>query len=161
MRTSLPGPGGFLNADIGRVRLWFMHPLSLLLLIVLLTSCTGSGTSLGEVRATEPLKSGAFQMPYDHLAACVKARIKTDPWTFGQPIVGSEWGIDRRIVRVYAVYARSTLFEVTFQPISPGTTRVDYRRSSDGHGTEEHAWSIIEQCASPVFPPPPDSGAGR
>lgn len=138
-----------------------MRPLSLLLFIVLLAGCTGTGTSLSEVRATEPMKSGAFQMPYDHLAACVKARIKTDPWTFGQPIVGSEWGVDRRIVRVYAVYGRSTLFEVTFQPISPVTTRVDYRRSNDGHRTQEHAWSIIEQCASPVLPSLPDSGTGR
>ncbi|HEX4966954.1 MAG TPA: hypothetical protein VFV44_00410, partial [Nitrospiraceae bacterium] len=62
---------------------------------------------------------------------------------------------------IYAVYARSTLFEVTFQPISPGTTRVDYRRSYDGHGTQDHAWSIIEQCASPIFPSPPDAGTSR
>jgi len=138
-----------------------MRPGPLLLFIVLLGGCAGIGTSLGEVRATQPLQTGAFSMPYDHLAACVKARIKADPWTFGQPIVGSEWGLDRRTVRVYAVYARSTLFEVTFQPISPLTTRVDYRRSHEGHGTQEHAWSIIEQCASPIFPSPPDSGAGR
>ena len=138
-----------------------MRPVSFLFFIVLLAGCTGMGTSLGEVRATQPLQTGAFSMPYDHLAACVKARIKVDPWTFGQPIVGSEWGLDRRIVRVHASYARSTLFEVTFQPISRMTTRVDYRRSNEGHGTEEHAWSIIEQCASPVFPSPPDSGAGR
>lgn len=138
-----------------------MRPITLLFFIVLLAGCTGIGTNLGEVRATQPLKSGAFQMPYDYLAACVKARIKADPWTFGQPIVGSEWGLDRRIVRVYATYARSTLFEMTFQPISPVMTRVDYRRSHDGHGTQEHAWSIIEQCASPVLPSSPDSGAGR
>lgn len=139
-----------------------MRPVTLLLFIVLLAGCAGKGASLGEVRATEPLRSGSFPMPYDHLAACVKARIKTDPWTFGQPIVGSEWGLDRRIVHVYAMYSRSTLFEVTFQPISPGTTRVDYRRSNDGHGTQEHAWSIIEQCASPILPLLPlDFGAGR
>ena len=138
-----------------------MRPFSLLLFIALLAGCTSVGASLPEVRATEPLKSGAFQIPYDHLAACVKARIKADPWTFGQPIVGSEWGLDRRIVRVYATYNRSTLFEVTFQPISPMTTRVDYRRSYDGHGTQEHAWSIIEQCANPVLPSPPDAGTGR
>lgn len=129
-----------------------MHPLSLLLFIVLLSSCTGGGASLVEVRGTEPLQSGSFPVPYDYLAACVKARIKTDPWTFGQPVVGSEWGHDRRIVRVHASYNRSTLFEMTFQPISPGTTRVDYRRSNDGHGTQEHAWSIIQQCASPGLP---------
>jgi hypothetical protein len=127
-----------------------MRPVPLLLFIVLLSACTGPGTSLVEVRATQPLQSGSFPMPYDSLAACVKARIKTDPWTFGQPIVGSEWGLNRRIVRVHASYARSAFFEMTFQPISPGTTRVDYRRSYDGHGTQEHAWSIIEQCASPT-----------
>lgn len=128
-----------------------MRSVTLLLFIVLLSACAGTGTSLVEVRATQTLQTGAFSMPYDHLAACVKARIKSDPWTFGQPVVGSEWGVDRRIVRVYATYARSTLFEVTFQAISPVTTRVDYRRSNDGHGTQEHAWSIIEQCASPIF----------
>src|SRR5512140_3791555 len=129
-----------------------MRPVSFLFFIVLLAGCTGMGTSLGEVRATHPLRTGTFSMPYDHLAACVKARIKVDPWTFGQPSVGSESALDRRIVRVHASYARSTLFEVTFQPISHMATRVDYRRSNGGHGTEEHAWSIIEQCASPVLP---------
>jgi len=138
-----------------------MHSVLLLIFIVLLTACVGAGTSLREVRATEPLQSGSFPMPYDYLAACVKARVKTDPWTFGQPIVRSEWGLDRRIVRVSATYARSTLFELTFQPISPAMTRIDYRRSNDGHGTEEHAWSIIEQCAGPVLPSSPDSGTGR
>jgi hypothetical protein len=138
-----------------------MRPFSLLLFIALLAGCTGVGTSLVEVRATEPLQTGAFSMPYDHLAACVKARIKADPWTFGQPIVASEWGLNRRIVRVHARYARSTLFELTFQPVSPATTRVDYRRSHDGQGTQEHAWSIIQQCASPVLPSSPDAGAGR
>lgn len=138
-----------------------MRPLSLLLFIVLLAGCTGVGTRPDDVRATQPLQTGAFSMPYDHLAACVKARIRADPWTFGQPIVGSEWGLDRRIVRVNATYNRSTLFEVTFQPISPVTTRVDYRRGNDGPGTQEHAWSIIEQCASPIFPSPPDAGMDR
>ena len=56
-----------------------MRPFSLLLFIALLAGCTGVGTSLVEVRATEPLQTGAFSMPYDHLAACVKARIKADP----------------------------------------------------------------------------------
>jgi len=138
-----------------------MRSVLLLPFIVLLTGCAGAGTSLREVRATEPLQSGSFAMPFDHLAVCVKARVKTDPWTFGQPIVGSEWGLDRRIVRVYATYARSTLFEVTFQPISPAMTRVDYRRSNDGHGTQEHVWSIIEQCVGPVLSSPPASGTGR
>ena len=138
-----------------------MHPVSLLLLIVVLSSCTGGGPSLREVRATEPLQTGSFAMPYDYLAACVKARIKTDPWTFGQPVVGSEWGHERRIVRVYANYARSTLFEVTFQPISPGVTRVDYRRSKDGPATQEHTWSIIQQCAGPVPPSSPDASTDR
>ena len=119
-----------------------MRPVSLLLFIVLLSACTATGTSLGEVRATESLQNGNFPMPYDHLAACVKARVKADPWTFGQPIVGSEWGLDRRIVRVYANYARATLFEVTFQPISPQTTRVDYRRSNEGHATQERSYSL-------------------
>jgi hypothetical protein len=138
-----------------------MRPGPLLLFIVLLAGCAGIGTSLGEVRATQPLQTGAFSMPYDHLAACGKARIKTDPWTFGQPIVGSEWGLDRRIVRVFATYNRSTLFEVTFQPVSPVTTRVDYRRSNDGQGTQEHAWSIIQQCANRVPFSPSDAGTGR
>jgi hypothetical protein len=59
-----------------------MRSVLLLPFIVLLTGCAGAGTSLREVRATEPLQSGSFAMPFAHLAVCVKARVKTDPWTF-------------------------------------------------------------------------------
>jgi hypothetical protein len=117
-----------------------------LLVLATLSGCMGN--SLGEVRATEPLQTGTFQTPYEILAACAKERIETDSWRFGQPIVQSTRERNRPLISVYAIYSRSTLFEVTFQPVPSGlTTVVEYRRGYDGHGTQDQTWGIIESCA--------------
>ena len=125
-------------------------------ILLMLTGCMGN--SLGEVRATEPLQTGTFQKPYEQLAACAKQRIETDSWRFGQPIVQSTQDANRPLIRVYAIYSRSTLFEVTFQPIPSEMTLVEYRRGYDGHGSQDQTWAIIEQCAQPVPVQSPDAG---
>ena len=134
---------------------------SLLLLVVLtLSGCMGN--SLGEVRATKPLQTGTFQVPFEALAACAKERIETDSWRFGQPIVQSTRERNRPLVRVYAIYSRSTLFEVTFQPAPSGlTTVVEYRRGYDGHGTQDQTWDIIESCAQQDRAPVVEPAVGR
>lgn len=133
-----------------------------LLVLATLSGCMGN--SLGEVRATEPLQTGTFQTPYEILATCAKELIETDSWRFGQPIVQSMRETDRPLIRVYAIYSRSTLFEVTFQPALSGlTTVVEYRRGYDGHGTQNQTWGIIESCAqqSPAPVSQPAGTVGR
>jgi hypothetical protein len=78
---------------------------------------------------------------------CVKHRVETDSWRFGQPIVQQASQSDRPVIRVYAIYARSTLFEVTFQPNQQQHAFVEYRRAYDGHGTQEQTWKIVQDCA--------------
>jgi len=56
------------------------------------------------------------------------------------------------MIRVYAIYARSTLFEVTFQPIDARTSFVEYRRGYDGHGTEAQTWALLKQCVHELTP---------
>ena len=117
-----------------------LHPI-LLLVLATLSGCAGE--SLGEVRATRPLQAGTFQTPYETLAACAKERIETDSWRFGQPIVQSTREKDRPLIRVYAIYSRSTLFEVTFEQAQSGLTSVEYRRGYDGHGTQDQTWASL------------------
>lgn len=139
-----------------RATVWFMRTAALMLTALLLSGCMGN--SLGEVRATEPLQAGTFQKPYEQLAACAKERIETDSWRFGQPIVQSTQDTNRPLIRVYAIYSRSTLFEVTFQPTHSAMTTVEYRRGYDGHGTQDQTWAIIEYCSQQATPPTPDAG---
>ena len=138
-----------------RATVWFMRTASLMLTALLLSGCMGN--SLGEVRATEPLQTGTFQKTYEQLAACAKERIETDSWRFGQPIVQSTQDTNRPLIRVYAIYSRSTLFEVTFQPTHSAMTTVEYRRGYDGHGTQDQTWAIIEYCSRQAMTPPPDA----
>jgi hypothetical protein len=116
-----------------------------LLITVLLSGCLGN--SLADIRATEPRLIGNFHTPYDQLAVCTKQRLETDSWSFGRPIVQLTHEIARPLIHVYAIDARSTLFDVTFQRLSSGSTLVEYRRSYDGYGSQEHTWAIINQCA--------------
>lgn len=141
---------------MGCATIWFMRTLTFLLTALLVSGCMGD--SLGDVRATDPLQTGTFQKPYEQLAACAKERIETDSWRFGQPIVQSTHDANRPLIRVYAIYSRSTLFEVTFQPVPSAMTLVEYRRGYDGHGSQDQTWTIIEQCAKPVPAPSPDAG---
>jgi hypothetical protein len=125
-----------------------------ILLLVLATLSGCMGNSLGKVHATEPLQTGTFQTPYEILATCAKERIESDSWRFGQPIVQSTWERNRPLIRVYAIYSRSTLFEVTFQPAPSGlTTVVEYRRGYDGHGTQDQTWGIIKSYAQQGLAP--------
>ncbi len=148
MKWTAPPPS--LHADTGPEHQIeqgiFMRIFTLCVLSSLaLGGCLGG--SLGEVRASHPLQSGIFQMPYEQMADCTKARVESDPWLFGQPIVQIARIPNQPLISVYAIYSRSTLFELTFKPISPRQTSVEYRRSYDGHGTQTQAWKIVEQCS--------------
>jgi hypothetical protein len=116
-----------------------------LLITMLLSGCMGN--RLADVRATEPRLIGNFHTPYDQLAACTKRRHETDSWSFGQPHVQLTHEKAHTLIHVYATHARSTLFDVTFQRLPSGLTLVEYRRSYDGYGSQEHTWAIINQCA--------------
>ncbi len=115
-------------------------------LVMLFAGC--AGTSLGDVRKTDPLQTATVQAETAPFADCVRQRIEMDSWIFGQPVVHSTQQSDPPAIRVHAIYSRSTLFEIAFYPIAPSSTRVEYRRSYDGHGTQEQAWSIVERCAT-------------
>lgn len=122
-----------------------MLRLCFLMVLATLSGCIGQ--SLGEVRATKPVQTGLLKTPYEALAACVRERIETDSWRFGQPIVQTTREKDHQLIRLYASHSRSTLFVVTFQPTPPDQTTVEYRRGYDGHGTQDQTWGIIESCA--------------
>ena len=114
-------------------------------LVVMLSGCAGS--SLGDVRKTDPLQTGTVQAEAAPLAECVRQLIESDSWRFGQPVAHSTQQSDPPATRVHAMYSRSTLFEIAVYPVAPSSTRVEYRRSYDGHGTQEQAWAIVERCA--------------
>jgi hypothetical protein len=139
---------------------------SLIILLMLATLSGCLGDSLGEVRATEPRQTGTFQKPYEPLAACAMERIETDFWRFGQPIVQSMREKYQAMIRVYVIYSRSTLFELTFQPTASGQgTFVEYRRGYDGHGSQDQAWGILKSCAqedpTPFSQPTGTTGANH
>jgi hypothetical protein len=133
--------------------------------ILFLNGCMGK--NLGEVRATTPVQTGTFPALYEQLAACAKHDIELESWLLGQPAVYLTRESRTPLVRVFAIYAGSTLFELTFQPAPSGKTLVKYRRGYDGYESKEKAWSILERCSqqtpalsTPVSDiPPPSSGS--
>ena len=132
----------------------------LIALVVMLAGCAGS--SLGDVRENNPLQSGTVHAETAPLAECVRQGIERDSWRFGQPVAHSTQHTDPPSTSVYAMYSRSTLFEIAFHPVAPSSTRVEYRRSYDGHGTQEQAWTIINNCASQLSAEAvPHTGTGR
>jgi len=94
-----------------------------------------------------PRQSGTFTASFEQLADCTQRRIESDSWAFGQPVVQSSR--QTNLIRVSAIYGRSALFEVTFEPAPASATLVEYRRSFDGHGTEQQTWAIVQSCAHP------------
>lgn len=72
----------------------------------------------------------------------------------GQPTVYLTRESRTPLISVYAIYADSTLFEVTFEPAPFAMTLVKYRRGYDGHDSKEKTWTIINRCSQEVAPLP-------
>ncbi len=120
---------------------------SILLLVLAALSGCASNENLGEVRATKPVRTGTFDTPYEALATCTKQRAESDLWLFGEPSIHWIREKGRPLIRVYAVYSRTTLFDVAFEETESGRTAVEYRRGYDGYGIQNQTWGIIVSCA--------------
>ena len=116
----------------------------LLLAVAALSGCATE--NLDEVRAAQPIRTATFDTPYDTLAACVKQRVERDLWIFGEPSVHWKREKDRSLIRVYALYARTTLFDVAFEQTHSDRTSVEYRQGIDGYGIRDQTWGIIVSC---------------
>jgi len=127
--------------------------LSILLLILATLSGCASNENLGEVRAAKPVRTGTFETPYEALATCTKQRAESDLWLFGEPSIHWIREKGRPSIRVYAVYSRSTLFDVAFEETQSGRTAVEYRRGYDGYGIQDQTWGIIVSCAQQSLGP--------
>jgi hypothetical protein len=127
--------------------------LSILLLVLATLSGCASNENLGEVRATKPVRTGTFETPYEALATCTKQRAESDLWLFGEPSIHWIREKGRPSIRVYAVYSRSTLFDVAFEETQSGRTAVEYRRGYDGYGIQDQTWGIIVSCAQQSLGP--------
>ncbi|MEO7861229.1 MAG: hypothetical protein ABIU05_12440 [Nitrospirales bacterium] len=127
-----------------------MHLVFPLIFAMLISGCLGS--RVADVRATEPRLIGNFPVPHEQLATCTQERLEEDSLSLGQP-----YALPARIqltheqagtlIHVYAIEGRSTLFDVTFERLYSGATLVEYRRSYEGVGSQQHAWAIVEGCA--------------
>jgi len=115
-----------------------------LLAVAALSGCATE--NLDEVRAAKPNRTATFETPYDTLAACVKQRAERDLWIFGEPSVHWKREKDRSLIRVYALYSRTTLFDVTFEQTQSDRTTVEYRQGIDGYGIRDQTWGIIVSC---------------
>ena len=116
----------------------------LLLVLAALSGCASE--NLDEVRAAKPIRTATFETPYDPLATCVKQRIERDLWLFGEPSVHWKREKGRQLIRVYAIYSRATLFDVTFEQAQSDRTAVEYRQGIDGYGIQDQTWGIIVSC---------------
>lgn len=116
----------------------------LLLVIAALVGCASE--NLDEVRAAKPLRTTTFGTPYDTLATCVKQRAEREVWLFGEPNVHWKREKGRPLIRVYAIYSRTTLFDVTFEQTQSDRTTVEYRQGVDGYGIQSQTWGIIVSC---------------
>ncbi|MGH7181689.1 MAG: hypothetical protein ACREJN_06915 [Nitrospiraceae bacterium] len=127
--------------------------VSILLLVLAALSGCASNENLGEVRATKPTRTGTFETPYDALATCTKQRIERNLWLFGEPSIHWIREKGRPSIRVYAIYSRSTLFDVTFVETQLNLTAVEYRQGYDGYGIQDQTWGIIVSCAKQGLAP--------
>ena len=107
---------------------------------------------LAEVRASPPVQTGSFSALPEQMAACTKREIQMDTWPMGQPEVHLTKESRTPLIRVFALYAGTTLFDLTFQPAPMGKTLVQYRRGYDGYDSKEKTWSIMERCSSLTLP---------
>ena len=71
-----------------------------------------------------------------------------DTWLMGQPDVHLTRESRGRLIRVFAIYAGSSLFDLTFQPVPLSKTLVQYRRGYDGYDSKEKTWSTMERCSN-------------
>ena len=126
----------------GRMHLTFFP----VLLLVLAAQSGCASDNINEVRATNPIRTGIFETPYDTLATCVKHRVERDLWLFGEPSVHWKREKGRPLIRVYAIYSRTTLFDVTFEQTQSDRTAVEYRHGIDGYGIQDQTWGIIVSC---------------
>jgi hypothetical protein len=116
----------------------------LLLVLAALVGCASE--NLDEARAAKPLRTTTFQAPYDILATCVKQRLERELWLFGgEPSI--RWKREGGpLIRVYAIYSRTMLFDVTFEQTQSDRTTVEYRQGLDGYSIQRQTWGIIVSC---------------
>ena len=116
------------------------------LLLVLATLLGCASENLDEVRAAKPIRTTTLETPYDTLATCVKQRVERELWLFGEPSIHWKREKGRPLIRVYAIYSRTMLFDVTFEQTQSDRTTVEYREGVDGYGIESQTWGIIVSC---------------
>src|SRR6185436_1049232 len=117
-----------------------------ILLFVIIVSLGCASENLDEVRASKPLRTTTFETPYDTLAACVKHRLEKEVWIFGEPSVHWKREKGRELIRVYEIYSRTMLFDVTFEATQTDRTIVEYRQGLEGYGIQSRTWGIIVSC---------------
>ncbi|MEO7860987.1 MAG: hypothetical protein ABIU05_11165 [Nitrospirales bacterium] len=116
----------------------------LLLLIIALSACATE--NLDEVRAANPTRTDSFETPYDILSMSAKQRFEMTSWFFGDPTIHWRREKGHPMIRVYAIYSRTTLFDITFEQVQSDRTLVKYRHGNDGHGIQDQTWGIIVSC---------------
>ena len=130
--------------------IWLMHVVFPLIFAMLISGCLGS--RLADVRATEPRLIGNFQVSYEQLATCTQERLEEDSLSLSQPFafpprIQLTHEKSHTLIHVYAIEGQSALFDVTFERLYSGATRVQYRRSYDGVESQPYTWAIVEGCA--------------
>jgi hypothetical protein len=116
----------------------------LLLVMISLSACATE--NLEEVRAAKPIRTGSFDTPYDILVICAKQRFEMASWVLGDPTIHWRREKGHPMIRVYAIYSRTTLFDITFEQAQSDRTLVKYRHGYDGYGIQDQTWAIIVSC---------------
>ena len=116
----------------------------LLLVLSALSACATE--NLDEVRAAKPIRTDSFETPYDILSTCAKQRFEMASWLFGDPSIHWKREKGHAIIRVYAIYSRTTIFDITFEQVQSDRTLVKYRDGNEGHVIQDQTWGIIVSC---------------
>ncbi len=116
----------------------------LLLVLSALSACATE--NLDEVRAANPIRTRSSETPYDILSMCAKQRFEMTSWFFGDPTIHWRREKGHPMIRVYAIYSLTTLFDITFEQVQSDRTLVTYRHGNDGHGIQDQTWAIIVSC---------------
>ena len=129
-----------------------MRRIAIALLVIVSLGCT---SSLQEIRQRKPAFSGDFPQPYQTISRCIYEQLSAQ--TGRQSMGGLPTFLyrlddqpDQRLARIDAVSVGgppSAEFEITVEPASANTSRVEYRRRWDGFwSTDAAAWKVVTGC---------------
>ena len=132
-----------------------------IVLALVVTVSLGCTASLQDIRQRAPEYTGDFPQPYHTISTCIFDRLNSQSGStvfskeslsggLARYLYRFEEEPDQQRARIDAVSVGgppSAEFEITVEPATAGTSRIEYRRRFGGFwGQDAAAWSVVLAC---------------